>query len=504
MVTAPNSRTLLRGATVIDGTGTQGVDADVLLEGDRILAVGADLLDTELAAGADVVDLDGLTLAPGFIDTHTHDDFAVVLHPEMEFKILGGVTTCVVGNCGMGAAPHRQAAQVAESFHPNADLPHWEGYAGYLGHLDEQPASVNVAALMGHGTIRAAVMGRSADVPTPTQLAAMQSVVQEGLDAGCLGLSTGLIYEPGSHAQTDELVELATTVAASGGMYTSHLRNEADLLLESIGEAIDIGRRSGAPVVISHLKVSGRKNWGTAQAALDQIAEARAGGLEIAADQYPYTAGSTVLTAIIGQGILRDPMSVSGAVTGDDVVVSNCPAHPEWNGRSLQSIGDELGMSAADAADHVVATDLRTNIILHGMSEDDVQKILATDGIMIGSDGLPTLEGRPHPRLYGTFARVLGHYSRDVGVIGLAEAVHRMTGRPAEVFGLHDRGVIRPGSIADLVAFDPKTIIDTGTFDDPKRHPDGISGVWVSGTAVVVDGEHTGHRPGRVLRRTAG
>ncbi len=500
MSSLPAITLVLRGATVYDGTGAAPVIADVAIAGDRIHHVGGQI-DRN---GAPEIDLGGLSLAPGFIDTHTHDDFAVLLHPEMAFKVRGGVTTCIVGNCGMGAAPHRQATRVAQSFHPDAELPVWEGFGGYFDQLDANPASVNVAVLMGHGTIRAAAMGRSEGEPSIEQLAAMHAILDEGLEAGCLGMSTGLIYEPGKHATTDELVELASTVAAAGGLYTSHLRNEADLHQQSIDEAIEIGRRSGAPVVISHLKVTGRRNWGTIDHGLQQIEAARADGLSIAADQYPYTAGSTVLSAIVGQGTLRNPDNAFGGLTGDEVVIASCPERPEWNGRSLRSIGDELGMDAADAADLVVATDLRTSVILHSMSEDDVQTVLATAGIMIGSDGLPTLEGRPHPRLYGTFARVLGHYSRDLGVITLAEAIHRMTGRSAEVFGLADRGVIRPGAIADLVAFDASTIIDVGTFDDPQRYPEGIEWVWVAGTAVVANAEHTGERPGRAIRRQAG
>ncbi|MEZ5377271.1 MAG: D-aminoacylase [Acidimicrobiales bacterium] len=496
-MTPPDITLVLRGATVYDGTGAPPVLADVAIAGDRIVEVGQSVD----GHGAPEVDLTGLCLSPGFIDTHTHDDFAVLLHPDMAFKVCGGVTTCIVGNCGMGAAPHRQATRVAQSFHPDAELPDWDGFRGYFELLESSPPSVNVAALMGHGTIRAAVMGRSDAEPTLDQLEEMQAILTEGLDAGCLGMSTGLIYEPGNHSTTDELVELATTVAEAGGIYTSHLRNEADLHAEAIDEAIEIGRRSGAPVVISHLKRTGRRNWGTAAHAIRQIEAANAEGLSVAADQYPYTAGSTVLSAIVGQGTLRDPDNSFGGVTGDDLVVASCPNAPAWEGRSIASIAEELGMDAADAADHVVATDLRTTIILHSMSEDDVQTILAADGIMIGSDGLPTLEGRPHPRLYGTFARVLGHYSRDLGVLGLAEAVHRMTGRSAEVFGLTDRGVIRPGAIADLVAFDASAIIDVGTFDDPQHVPEGIVGVWVAGRPVVADGVHTGDRPGRVLRR---
>ncbi len=495
---------ILRGAEVIDGTGAPGVFADVAIAGDRIVALApAGRLDPELStAETRRLDLDGRTLAPGFIDTHTHDDFAVVFHPEMGFKVEGGVTTCIVGNCGMGAAPHAAASAVAQSFHPDSELPPWDGFAGYLAHLEAHPASVNVAALMGHGTLRAAVMRGAERAPDDGERRRLHELLREGMEAGCLGLSTGLIYPPGKFADTDELVDLARVVAGFGGLYTSHVRDEGEGLLDSIAEAIEIGQRAGAAVVISHLKANGRNNWGRVGSALDLIARAQAAGQPVAADQYPYTAGSTVLSALVGQHAFDSSGRRVATLRGHDVVIAACPNRPDWNGRSLADLGDELGLDTAATADHVVAVDLRTNVVIHSMSEDDVRTILGTPGIMIGSDGLPTLDGQPHPRLYGTFARVLGHYSRDLGLLSLPEAVHRMTGRPAAVFGLHDRGVIRPGAIADLVAFDAATIIDRGTFDDPHHSPAGIDHVWVSGIAVVADGRHTGARPGRVVRRS--
>jgi N-acyl-D-amino-acid deacylase len=297
-------------------------------------------------------------------------------------------------------------------------------------------------------------------------------------------MSSGLVYEPGKHATTDELVDLARVVAAAGGIYTSHIRDEGAGLLDAVDEAIAVGERAGLPVVVSHLKASGPANWGRVIEALDRI---DAAGPTVAADQYPYTAGSTVLSAV-----LADPDRFATSVQPGDIVIASTERHPEWHGRTLAEVDGQ----------EVLAAEPTATVIIHAMSEDDVRAVLAHPGIMIGSDGIPTLDGQPHPRLYGTFARVLGHYSRDLGVLPLEEAVHRMTGRPAAVFGLADRGAIRPGAYADLVLFDPARIVDVNTFADPHHPPAGIEGVWVNGTRVVEGGEHLGARPGRTLRRS--
>jgi N-acyl-D-amino-acid deacylase len=478
---------VVRGALIVDGTGAPGFVGDVQVDDDRIVAV--ERAGSRLPGR--VIDAAGLVLAPGFIDSHTHDDFAVVVHPDMGFKVQGGVTTCVVGNCGMGAAPWPQASLMARVFHPGADIDAWDGYRGYLDRVGAEPPAVNVAALIGHGTVRGSVLQRHDRAPTARELDAMKRIVQEGLDAGCVGMSTGLIYEPGKFAATDELVELAAVVAAAGGVYTSHIRDEGDGLLDAVDEAIEIGRRAGVPVVISHLKATGEANWGRVVDALARIDDA---GPTVAADQYPYTAGSTILATIVADGL--------GARAGpESIVVASTDAHPEWHGRTLAELAADLGVGVDDVAPIVLAAEPMATAIVHSMSEDDVRTVMAHRGIMIGSDGIPTLDGQPHPRLYGTFARVLGRYRRDEGVLGLEDAVHRMTGRTAAVFGLAERGEIRPGAFADLVLFDADRIIDVGTYDDPHHPPAGIEGVWVNGVRVVDAGAHLGTRPGRALRR---
>ena len=310
--------------------------ADVAVQGDRIAAVAESIEP----AGAATLDARGLAVAPGFLDVHTHDDFAVVLHPEMGFKVLGGVTSVVVGNCGMGAAPHAQARGYAAAFHPGNTLPEWQGYGGYLDHLDASPASCNVAALVGHGAVRAAAMGGEARAPSDAELDQMRALVREGVDAGCVGLSTGLIYEPGRHAQLEEIAALAGEFAGTGGLYATHMRDEGAGLLDSVRESIAIGERAGVPVQISHHKASGRENWGKVGASLRLIEEARARGLDVTADQYPYTAASTVLAAVMsylegGGGI--------GQGRAEDIQLSSAPQHPEWEGPDDRGTGRGVG-----------------------------------------------------------------------------------------------------------------------------------------------------------------
>jgi N-acyl-D-amino-acid deacylase len=475
---------LIRGATVFDGTGAPGVARDVAVRGDRIAAPTA-------ADEGVVIDGTGLALAPGFVDVHTHDDAAVLVEPEHRCKTLQGVTTVVAGNCGMGIAPHPYALRMFAAWTPGLeDAPAWDGYGGYLDHLDAHPASCNVGVLVGHGTVRAA--GHA-------DLDEMSALVREGMDAGALGLSTGLIYEPGRYSTTEELVELARV--AGDGLYATHMRNEADHLLDAVAEAIRIGEEAGVRVQISHHKASGRANWGRVRESLAMIDDARARGVDVALDQYPYTAGSTSLYAVVQNGSLDAGAGGLGELAPEHVLVASANDHPDWEGRHLGEIAELLGVTPRAAADAVIAgTNGSAIVVLESMSEDDVRTVLRHPRTMIGSDGIPS-PGKPHPRLWGTFPRVLGRYARDEGVLSLAEAVRRMTSLPCATFGLTDRGVIRDGAYADLVLFDPATIADVGTYDDPARPPTGIRAVLVNGEVVVRDGEHTGARPGRALRR---
>jgi N-acyl-D-amino-acid deacylase len=493
---------VIRDAMLFDGTGAPPVQADVAIEGDRVASVRASGQDARKT-----IDARGLALAPGFIDVHTHDDFAAIAHPDMAFKLTGGVTSCVVGNCGFGAAPHAAAAVMAKTLHPKLQLPEWQGTAGYMGLLEAQAPGVNIGVLVGHGTARLAAMradvrapsGNENRAPSGAEMAAMKSVLTEGLEAGALGLSSGLVYDPGRFAATGELVELSSLMRGTGALYATHMRDESTGLLDSVREAIAIGERAGVPVQISHHKASGRGAWGLVRESLKLIEAAQRRGLSVHADQYPYTAGSTILSAVYRDGKLRGAI---GDLTGEDVVIASTESHPQWEGRSLAQLGKEMGCSPEQAAEQVLAADTGVTCVLHAMSEEDVRTVMRHPSTMIGSDGIPTLEGKPHPRLYGTFARVLGHYARDEKLFPMEEAVYRMTGFAAAKFGLTDRGVVRAGAFADLVLFDPATILDVGTFEDPKRPPAGIRAVFVNGAQAVDGARVTGERTGRVLRRS--
>ncbi len=474
---------IIRNASIVDGTGAPPFEASIGVRGDRIATVG-DIAER----GAVELDARGLSVAPGFIDVHSHDDWAVLLTPEMDFKVMQGVTTDVVGNCGMGAAPNPAAAVIFRALHgESAKVPDWTDYAGYLRTMDENPASINVAVLAGHGSLRLGAMGNAKREPTRDEMATMCGWLRDAIDAGAVGLSTGLIYEPGRYARTAEIIELARQMQGTGALYASHMRNEAAGLLDSIRETIRIGAEAGVPVQISHHKASGLENWGMVRESLRLIEEARATGLDVTADQYPYTSGSTVLAAVIQNGGLDESGARGGIgiVPPERILIASMPSHPEWEGRRLDQIAAEMDLGAIEAARKIVGEDPGTVVVLDLMSEDDVRMVMTHPSTMIGSDGL-AMGAKPHPRLYGTFPRVIGHYAREGGVMSLEAAIHRMTGMAAEKFHLRDRGVIREGAFADLVIFDAEEIVDTATYIGSTalsgRHQPRLR-QWVSGRA---------------------
>jgi N-acyl-D-aspartate/D-glutamate deacylase len=487
---------IICNAAIYDGSGAAPFAGDVAIKDQKIAAVGA-----ATGTGREI-DARGLAVAPGFIDVHSHDDFIVFLEPAMDFKVMQGVTTDVVGNCGLGAAPYPAAAAIFGALHAGAKLPTWEGYRGYFEAIDLDPPSLNVSVLAGHGSIRLSAMGNAKRQPTTEELSAMRRVVREALEAGAVGLSTGLVYEPGRYAETEEIIDLSREMAETGGLYASHMRNEADRLLDSVRETIRIGAETGVPVQISHHKAGGQENWGRVRDSLELIEQAQSRGLDVTADQYPYLSGSTSLAAVMQNNALDEGGKGGfGSVKPEQILIASAPHHPDYEGKSLKQLAQAFGLDPAKAAMRVVEEEGAGAVaILEVMSEADVRTVMRHPSTMIGSDGL-AMGSKPHPRLYGCFPRVLGHYARDLGLFRMEEAIHRMTGMPAAKFRLRDRGVIRAGAFADLVVFDPATIIDTATYDDPRRYPKGIAHVFVNGTAVVSNGTHTGARPGRALRR---
>ena len=471
---------ILRGGTVIDGTGRARFRSDVAIAGDRIAVVG----EVANAAGAREVDVSGMIVAPGFIDVHTHDDRALFAAPDMAAKASQGVTTVITGNCGVSLAPLMLSTRPP----PPLDLigeQHdylYPRFADYLAALDRSPAAINAACLVGHSTLRVGVM-REFDRPARDgEIAAMGERLQEALDAGAIGLSTGLFYAPAFHAPPAEIEALAARLRPAGALYTTHMRDETEWVLDSLDESFHVGKTAGVPVVISHHKVTGVRNFGRTAETLPKIAAAMQ-RQEIGLDAYPYIASSTVLRTARIEDALK-------------IMITWSKPHPEQAGRDLADIARDWGLSVLDAAARLQPA----GAIYWMMDEDDVRRVLEFDETMIGSDGLPH-DIHPHPRLWGTFPRVLGHYCREVGLFGLETAVHKMTGLSASRFGLAGRGVVREGACADLCVFDPETVIDRATFAEPTRPAAGIAHVFVNGRPVWSEGKPTGERAGRALRR---
>ena len=477
----PRCDSVVRNASVIDGTGAPPVRADVALAGGRIVAMGK----LRGWSGAEMeLDGAGRVLAPGFIDVHTHDDTVVIRSPGMWPKLSQGVTTVVVGNCGISAAPVRLRGTPPDPMNLLGRAEHFvhPTFAAYRDAVDRARPAVNVAALVGHTSLRNNQMDRLDRAATAAETEAMRTELREALAEGALGLSTGLAYASAFAAPTEEVMALAEPLAGAGAIYATHLRTEFAGILEAMDEAFRIGRHARVPVAISHLKCAGPENWGRSGEVLAALDAARA-GQPVGCDCYPYTAGSSTL----------DLKQVTDAI---EITITWSDPHPEMGGRPLAQIAAGWGTSLLDAARRLQPA----GAIYHSMSEDDVRRILAHPATVIGSDGLPD-DPMPHPRLWGAFPRVLGRYCRDERLLSLPEAIHRMTALPAGRFGLDDRGVIREGGWADLVLFDPARIRDAATFADPKRPAEGITAVWVNGVLSSRDQAPTGERAGRFLRR---
>jgi N-acyl-D-amino-acid deacylase len=478
----PDFDILFRNARIIDGSGGPSRVTDLAVEGDRIAALG----HLSRARARTEIDATGAVLAPGFIDSHAHDDLPLLLEPDLEAKVSQGVTTTVNGNCGFSLAPCP-----GERNRPPAPLGAFTGngkylfprFADYLQALDAAPGAVNSVCLVGHTTLRHAVMEDFDRPATPGEIEAMCALLDQALSEGAAGLSTGLYYPPAHAAPTEEVISLARVAARHGAPYVTHMRDERDGVAGSLEETFRIGREAGTPVIVSHHKCAGRNNHGRSRETLGLIART-AERQEVGLDAYPYTAASTFL------------VPARAAETARVVITASRP-HPECAGRELADIAAEWSCSPLEAAERLVPG----GAVYFDMDEEDVRRILAFPATMIGSDGI-VMEAHPHPRAWGTFPRVLGRYARDEGLFSLETAVHKMTGLTAARFGLRDRGVLAEGAFADLCLFDPQAVRDTADFVEPRKRAAGILGVWVNGLATWDGCGPTKQRPGRALRRT--
>ncbi len=519
---------LFEGGRVVDGSGNTWFRADVGVVGDRIEAVD----DLRGAKAERRVDAGGHIVAPGFMDIHSHSDIPLLIDPKVESKVYQGITVEVIGNCGSSAAPMNRAVKAYREKYGRGGVPEdfefdWSTMRDYMDRVDGQGCSFNVATWVGHGTVRQNVMAYDDREPTDTELRKMKRLVDDAMRDGAYGMSTGLIYPPSVYAKTPEIIELAKVSAKRGGLYASHIRGEEhESLLRAVREAIEIGEKAELPVQITHFKASGKKAWGMVRQSLALVEDARARGVDVTFDQYPYIASSTGLAAILPHWAheggpekmmerLRDPETRARMAREqrierdwDGVLIVFAKNNPQYNGWTIAQLAKEQGKKPHDAAcDLLLAENTVVQSVMFGMDEEDVKTVMRSPIGMVGSDGSAISPkgilgvGKPHPRYYGTFPRVLGHYARDERVITVEEAVRKMTSAPAQRLGLRDRGLLREGFKADVVVFDPAKVRDEATFTDPHRFPTGIPYVVCNGVFTVDGGKHTGALPGRMLRR---
>lgn len=523
---------LIQNGQVIDGSGAPRCRADVAVQGDRIASIGE--LDSDRAEK--VIDAAGCVVTPGLVDMHSHTDFSLPLCPTADSLAHQGITTAVMGQCGASPAPLlAESREEVVAFLESEELPlpwdEWSGLGSYLDYLGRIGISINVVPLVGQGMVRAGVVGFGAEPADETQMARMQDEVIRAMEEGAIGVSTGLIYPPGSFASTEELIAFTRPAGDRDGYYFTHIRGEGKTLLEAVAEAIRIGRETGAAVQISHFKASGRENWKKSAPALALIREARAEGLDVTADVYPYLASSTNLSALLPEwshqggkpallarlvdGEARQRMAAeiklarpSRSLLWGAVLIDSSSRNRAYQGRPVDELAAEAGKSPEEwVLDVLVETEGNIDMIHFGMSEENRKTELRHPAMMIGTDGYglpidgPLTKGHPHPRSFGAFPRILGRHVREQGVITLEEAIWKMSGLPAQKLRWTDRGLIREGYQADLVILNPDTVIDRATYQAPRQYPAGIHHVIVNGRLVIHDGVHTQALPGRVLSR---
>ena len=527
---------VIKGGRVLDGTGNPWLKKDVGISEGKIKRVGY----VERSDG-ETIDAEGMIVSPGIVDLHNHSDMGILAYPGGESYVMQGVTTVVVGNCGLALAPVNpdNLALLQRYLSPfgagrGEQRWEWRTQAEFYGVVEKQGIAPNLAPFVGQGTVRIAVKGFDDSEASKEEMNEMKKLVVQGLEDGAFGLSTGLIYPPGSYSSTEELIELASVVKEYGGMYASHIRNEGHSLIEAVEEAIRIGEANDIPVEIVHHKASGRANWGKVNATLRLMEQARQRGVEVNCDVYPYTAGSTTITAVLPTWAMaggvekmlerlkdektRDSIAKemsSGPMGGlegirnagwDAIFIAAC-RKKEYEGKHLEEILKETNRSD-DPYQGLLGLFLEiegnASVVMFGMDEADVRTVMASPLSSIISDSwvtAPRAGGKPHPRTYGTFPRVLGKYVREEKLLTLEEAVRKMTSLPAAKVGLNDRGIIKEGFWADIVVFDADTIEDKATYTDPHQYPEGIKCVLVNGQAVVDQGKLTEAKPGRALKK---
>jgi N-acyl-D-amino-acid deacylase len=503
---AQQAQILIKNGKILDGTGNSWFYGDIAIGQGKILKIG----NLSGWKADKTIDATGRIVAPGFIDVHTHIEDDEKKNPTADNFIYDGVTSVITGNCGLS----------------ESDL------GAYFSMIDSLKLSINVAALIGHNNVRKAVMGSANRNPTEKEMLAMEAIVTKAMKDGAVGLSTGLIYIPGTYSKTEEIVRLAKIAAAAHGVYASHMRDEGDSVTQAIEEALTIGREAKIPVEISHFKLSGQQNWGRSAQTIPMVIKAREEGLEVTIDQYPYTASSTSLSTLLPDWVLADGQdSIKARLARPAVrkevvdymmaklkkrklphfsypVVASYRPDTSYNGKSIEEVNLLRGSKHKPAAEAETVIQMMeqggAGMVFHGMSDKDVKTIMQYPFNMFASDASIRIykSGNPHPRGYGTNARVLGKYVREEKVISLEEAIRRMTSLPAQKFNLLDRGLLRDGFAADIVIFDAATVKDQSTYDQPHQYSTGFDYVLVNGVITVDSGKHNGKRAGTVLRKS--
>jgi len=529
---------LIKNAHVIDGTGNPWFKKDIEISGGKIKKIGF----ISENKGQKVIDANGMIVSPGFIDLHSHSDMSILAYPNAESSVMQGITTTVSGNCGISMAPVNPEnidllkKYLSPFMAKNYEYKwNWETLGEFYRSIEEQRLSLNIAPLVGHGTIRLAVKGFDSSKVSKEEMNKMKALLEQSIKDGVFGMSSGLIYPPGCYSTTEELIELCSVLKKYGLVYTTHIRNESNKLLEAVREAIKIGEENNIAVEISHHKASGKENWGKVKESLNLMEEARSRGVEVNCDVYPYTAGSTTITALLPTWVLEGGVkkmqerlknketreTIKKEITEDKtkgenwikaagwdgIFVGECPLKNKYEGRSLENILKEKNKfdnPFEGFFDWLLEIEGNATMVLFVMDENDVKMVISNPLSSIITDSLvtaPSAGGKPHPRAYGTFPRVLGKYVREENLLTIENAIRKMTSFPASKIGLKKRGLIKEGYYADVVIFDPDNIKDKATYKDPHQYSEGINYVIVNGEIVVHNKKITGLKPGKILRK---